>query len=354
VNIYYGIPSGSQINFEEIEISHRLITALSALPCYTRDFSPDDPYPFEAVKGTPSLIHAFNLTKAGIQCAKLADKSRIPLVISCSGLEIFAEVQNSLIRSQLQETLEQANHVIVPFSGMAKFLKARLQVNTRFEVIAPGLLPIENDFDFPREHFDFAPADRIVLLEGGLIPAKNALFAIHTIEKLIKDYPDLRLVIFDNPSDPATRDKVENEAASKPWIKILQRPEPELIPFVFKMAEVILNVSHAEGYNPFLLKAMQLARPVLAADIQGNSHYLRNETNFPKGGTGLLYSTSPGPSGFKRIHDVDDFIDRLRFLLDNPDEAKEIGKRAAGTVKKAFSLEKELYMHLQIYKNILK
>lgn len=353
MNIYYGIPSGSQINFEEKEVAKRLISTLSALPCQTKDFTPEDPHPFEAMGGAPSLIHAFNLTKAGIQCAKLAEKSRLPLIISCSGIDIYSEIYNDVARSQLKEALEYANCVIVPFSAMAKFIKTRLQVRSKVKVITPGILPVGEDIELKLHRFGLAENDRIIMLEGGLIPSKNALFAIHSLDKIIGNYPGLRLVIFDQPADPDYREKVLAEIAEKPWIKIIPRPESEQMPFIFDLAEIVINTSHAEGYNPFLLMAMQRGIPVLASDIQGNSNYIKSRTSFPENETGLLYSTAPTPTGHGRIHDADDFTDKITELLDDPEIARQMGKRAQVEIKKTHSIEKELFLHLQLYKQIL-
>ncbi|MDN5280428.1 MAG: L-malate glycosyltransferase [Clostridiales bacterium] len=353
MNIYFGIPSGSQVNIEEKETSRRLISAMSALPCHTRDFTTDDPYPFEAVKGTPSLIHAFNVAKAGIQCLKLAEKSRLPLVISCSGLDVYADIFIPGLKAQLQETFAGAARIIVPYPSMARFIKARIQANLNFEVISPGVLPVSNDFDFPRENFGLEEQDRIILLEGGMLPAKNLLFAIHSLDKIAADYPNLKLVMFDQPFDTNYRKKVEIEASTRPWVKILPRPESEILPFVYKMAEIAINVSHAEGYNPFLLNMMATGRPVLASDIHGNNAYIRNEAIFAENGNGYLYSTSPGPSTYEKIHDAEDFSEKLKYLLDNPDKAREIGDRAKATVTKGYSTQKEIYLHLQLYKSII-
>ncbi|MGM0600878.1 MAG: glycosyltransferase family 4 protein [Candidatus Rifleibacteriota bacterium] len=354
MNIYYGIPSGHQINIEEKAIAERLISEMGSLPCHTRDFTIDDPYPFEAIKGTPSLIHAFHLSKAGLQCKKLAEKYRLPLLVTCTGLDVYADLFNSGLKAQIQDLLEYASGIIVPFSSMARFFKARLRTNPVIEVINPGVEWVISNSDFPSEHFSLDDKHRIIMLEGGLLPAKNQIFAIRALEKIAKQYADLQLVIIENPFDRHYSEKVKAEAAEKPWVKIIPRPEKELLPFLYKKAEIFLNVSHAEGYNPFLLRAMQTGRPVLAADIHGNNAYIQNETVFPGKGTGLLFSSSPGPSGYKRIHDMDDLIEKLRYLLENPQQAHHIGQRAAESIKKNFATKKELYMHLQFYKNILK
>lgn len=354
MNIYFGIPSDDVSNVEEKEISKRLISSLALLPCHTREFTIDDPYPFAAVKGTPSLIHAFHAAKAGLPCSKLAEKARLPLVVTCTGLDAYINMYNSIMRPQLQEVLEAAQKVIVPYPQMGKFIKSRLQVNTEIEVIAPGISPYNADIQFPREHFGFIEGERLIMLEGGLLPAKNVIFAIHSLEKIINDYPELRLVLFNTPNDTDYSQRVFAEAADRPWVKLIDRPQAGLLPFLYREAEVFINVSHAEGYNSFMLSAMQTGRPVLAADVYGNHAFIRNEEIFSGMGNGWLYFTSPGPSSFGRIHDGEDFISKLRFILDNPDLAKEVGARAARIVSKSFSAEKELYLHLQVYKSLLR
>jgi len=353
LNIYFGVPSGDTSNIEEREISKRLIGSLTSLPCHTREFTTDDPYPFDAVKGTPSLIHAFHAAKAGLPCQKLAEKSRLPLIVTCTGLDAYIDMYNSVLRPQLQEVLEVARKVIVPYPQMGQFIKSRLMINTEIEVISPGVAPYNSQFDFSREHFGFLPGERIIMLEGGLLPAKNVIFAIHCLAKIISDYPDLRLVIFNTPFDSDYKKQVETEISDRPWIKLVDRPEEGLLPFMHRQAEIFINVSHAEGYNSFMMSAMQTGRPVLAADVYGNHAFVKNEETFPGMGNGWLYFTSPAPASFGRIHDCEDFINKLRHMLDNPELAKEVGERAARIVAQSHTIEKELYLHLQVYKSIL-
>jgi len=354
LNIYFGVPSGDASNIEEREISKRLVGSLTTLPCHTREFTTDDPYPFDAVKGTPSLIHAFHAAKAGLPCQKLAEKSRLPLIVTCTGLDAYIDMYNSVLKPQLQEVLEVARKVIVPYPQMGKFIKSRLMINTEIEVIPPGVAPFNAEFDFPREHFGFIPGERLIMLEGGLLPAKNVIFAIHQIDKIVADYPEVRLVIFNTPFDSDYQRQVETETAGRSWIRMIDRPEEGLLPFLHRQAEIFINVSHAEGYNSFLLSAMQTGRPVLAADVYGNHAFIKNEETFPQMGNGWLYFTSPGPSSFGRIHDGDDFIAKLRYMLDNPEHAAEVGQRAARIVAQSHTVEKELYLHIQVYKSILR
>lgn len=354
MNIYFGVPSGDASNVEEKEISRRLVGSLTSLPCHTREFTTDDPYPFDAVRGTPSLIHAFHAAKAGLPCYKLAEKARLPLVLTCTGLDAYVDMYNSILLPQLQEVLEAANKVIVPYPQMGKFIKSRLMINTQIEVIAPGVAPCNYEIEFSREQFGFGRDERLIMLEGGLLPAKNVAFAINNLEKIIADYPQIRLIIFNTPFDTDYQQKILSEISDKPWVKLIDRPEEGLLPYLHRQAEIFINVSHAEGYNPFMLSAMQSGRPVLAADVYGNHAFIKNEEIFPGIGNGWLYFTSPGPSSYGRIHDGEDFINKLRHLLDNPEHAREVGERAARIVAQSYTIEKELYLHLQVYKSLLR
>jgi glycosyltransferase involved in cell wall biosynthesis len=354
LNIYFGIPSGNQINLEEKTIAERLISTLGNLACHARDFTPDDPYPFEAISGTPSLIHAFHMSKSGLPCLSLAEKHRLPLIVSCTGMDTYIDLFNPGLRNQLQALLERADKIIVPYPQMAKFIQARVQTNPSFEIITPGVSPINEDLTLPLETFGLNSEERVIILEGGILPVKNILFGVHSIEKIISDYPDLRLVILDSPTNSAHKSQIETEISNKSWVSILERPEMEMLPYLYKASEVFLLLSHVEGYNPFLLNAMQSGTPILASDIPANHAFIRNEALFPETGNGLLYFTSPGPSGYKRIHDTDDFISKLKFILDEKDKAKEIAQRAKQTVKTSHSIQKEIYLHLQLYKKILR
>ncbi len=354
MNIYFGIPSGDQANLEETIITKRLIQSLANVPCHTRDFTTDDPYPFEALKGTPSLIHAFNLAKAGIPCLKLAESSRLPLVVSCVGPDVFIDLLNPGLKVQIQAVLENAGKIIIPFSQMAKFIQARFQTSASFEVITPGVLPPFSEMEFPKSHFGYEQDDQVILIDGGLLPLKNTLFAIHQIEKILKDFPNIRLGILGDPFDEQTKQQIFSEISNRPWVRILERPEPEMTIFLYKIASAFVNVSHVEGYNPFLLDAMMAGLPIVASDIPGNHAFIRNESNFPDSGTGLLYFTSPAPASYKRIHDGDDFILKLRSVLQEPERFKLMGKRAYDCVKTSNNPSKEIYMHIQLYKSLLK
>ncbi len=353
MNVYYGIPCGITENTAEREIAQRLVKSLATLACHTCNFTTDARAPFAIPGKAPSIIHAFHAAKSGLPCLRLAESNRLPLVITCTGPDAYIDMYNSALKTQLQEVLEAASRVIVPFEQMSRFIRSRLQINTTIEIIPPGVVPFDQGISIQAEQFGFSSADRIIILDGGLLPAKNTIFAINQIERIVNDHPTLRLVIIGDPFDTDYREKVYQESAGKSWVTILGRPETSLLPHLYRHAEVFINVSHAEGYNAHTLLAMQTGIPVIASDIAGNHAFIKDADLFRETSTGWLYFTSPGPSGFERLHDGEVFLEKLLFVLNNPMAAKATAARAKKQIKCSHNADKEAYMHFQLYKKIL-
>lgn len=323
------------------------------VPCHTSEFSSDNVSSSCAKNSSPSLIHAIHLSKAGIPFSKLSEECRSPLILTCSGMDVYIDIFHPPLRSIIQDLISKSAGIIVPFQHMKDFLQSRLITKKRIEVISPGLEPIDESITISRESLGYNDKDRVIIVEGGIVPAKNILFAIHRFVELVKDYSNLKLAIVSSPIKSTYKEKVDNEIAENPNIKLIDRPDPSCLAALYRNAEMMVNVSHVEGYNPFLLKAMQAGIPVLASDIPSNRAFIKDERKNHGSGTGMLYFTSHGTTNYQRIHDTEDFTNKIRLLLDNPDQAKAIAKRAAKLIKIEHTIEKELYLHLRLYKEVL-
>lgn len=354
MNIYFGIPSDNFINKEEELIAQRLATSLSYMPGKTKLLCPEELQAIDSKSETPTLIHSIHLSKSGIQCANISKKSRTPLVITCSGMDVYIDIFHPPLRAIIQDILETAAGIVVPNNHMKTFLQSRLVLSENIHVIPPGIMPINENIIINKSDIGFYENDRIILLEGGILPAKNILFAIDKFTEIQNDYSNIKLAIVSSPLKSSYKSKVDEKIANNPNIRLIDRPSNDSLTALYRNAELMINVSHAEGYNPYLLKAMQIGLPILASDIPGNQAYIKNENKHPGRGTGLLYYSTTGSTSFERVHDGENFISNLRKLLDSPSDAKEMGKRAANSIKSFYTIEKELYLHLQLYKQILK
>lgn len=324
------------------------------VPCHTSSFTSDNISSRFNQDVLPSLIHAIHLSKAGIPFSKLSEECRFPLILTCSGMDVYIDIFHPPLRSLIQDLISKSSAIIVPFQHMKDFLQSRLITKKRIDVITPGLSPIDYNLVISKESLGYNANDRIIIIEGGILPAKNIIFAIHRFIELEKDYSDLKLAIVSSPIKSTYKAKVDNEIAKSSNIKLIDRPIPSYLAALYRNAEIMINVSHVEGYNPFLLKAMQAGVPVLASDIPGNRAFIRDENKNPDSGTGMLYFTSHGTTNYERIHDTEDFTNKVRFLLDNPEQSQTIAKRACKRINIEHTIEKELYLHLRLYKEVLK
>jgi glycosyltransferase involved in cell wall biosynthesis len=79
---------------------------------------------------------------------------------------------------------------------------------------------------------------------------------------------------------------------------------------------------HASGYTA-IVEAMAMARPVIATDTEGNSDFLIHGENG--------FYVEPG--------DVEGLRGKMKWLLDNPEQAQAMGQRARARVEQFFSID---------------
>ena len=301
---------------------------------------------------SPGLIHGFHLVKSGLICQNIAIAARLPFIITCTGTDVFVDLQTPGLNESVRSVLESAERVVVPTSAMLPYLREVIPDYRRFSVIPKGVeIPtgmIPPDF----KGSGIETQDRVVLLPGPILPVKNTVFAMQSMGPLISRIPNLKLVLIGNLLDSEFGKSVKDLMAAQPWIVHLQEPPEEQMALWYKRAEVVINVSHAEGGCQNLLEAMSLGMPVLASDIPGNRGYIIDETDVSGKGTGFLYSASPSLAGFQRIHEREDFCKRLEFILSHPEIRHETGKRAAEWVKKYLNPELEAFLYMELYREL--
>ncbi|NLI75082.1 MAG: glycosyltransferase family 4 protein [Candidatus Riflebacteria bacterium] len=333
----------------------RLAAFLARLGCHVLelDTSADAPLAtFSSASFAPQVIHGFHLVKSGIFCHELARQGRVPLVITCTGTDVFIDLQTPGLNETIRNVLSAADKVVVPFYGMLPYLREFLPEEGRFTIIPKGVQP-PTPSDLPDLQTHPVPAHgRIVLLPGAILPARHTHFAIHALNPLLSRFPDLHLVILGNVLDSQYGQMVTDLAGNHPWVRILPALSPGEMARWYQRADVVLNVSHVEGGSQFMLEAMSLGAPVLASDIPGNRAYITDEASNEGRGTGFLYSTSPSPEGFQRIHEQADLVDKMTFLLEHHEIRTQTGKRAAAWVKETLNPDLEAFLYLELYRKL--
>jgi len=114
--------------------------------------------------------------------------------------------------------------------------------------------------------------------------------------------------------------------------------QTEVSPYLSLLDVVCLSSNQPEGCSNAILEAMALGKPVVATRVGGNVELVED------GKTGLLVP----------IQDPKALADAILSLLNNPEQAREMGKQGKDRVAKDFSLERMVRDYEAIYEEAMK
>lgn len=192
---------------------------------------------------------------------------------------------------------------------------------------APGALA-----DLRREKS--LPGGPLVLFAGRTSdPVKGAQAAFRAFRKVAEKVPDATLVVaspdrafFEELGD------MEHRARHVGWMTL---EEMELL---YRLASVVIVPSQYESLGQVAIEAMNAGRPVIASGVGGLQEIIED------GVTGLLLRSEDR---------VAELAEKLIHLLTRPEEAREMGERAAPAVRDRFSIENVTGQVLDVYKTLL-
>jgi len=147
---------------------------------------------------------------------------------------------------------------------------------------------------------------------GTLCEGKGQLDAVQAIAELIALGRDVELLLAGH-SNPAYQNKLEaliDRCGLQDRVRIsgfLPEPYPTML-----AADIILICSRNEAFGRVAVEGMKLSRPVVYSNSGGIPEYMKD------GVTGLSYS--PG--------DVNELVQRIEELIDQPERASQIGAEA--------------------------
>jgi D-inositol-3-phosphate glycosyltransferase len=174
-----------------------------------------------------------------------------------------------------------------------------------------------------RAQLGVAQDDEVVLFVGRIQPLKAPDVLIRAVAELVRREPArrrrLRLIIIGSPSGPQAQwaQSLRPLAAELGVADLVDlrphSPRADLFRW-YCVSDVVGVPSHNESFGLVALEAQACGRPVVATDVGGLRHAVRDTQ------TGLLV---PG-------HDPGPWADALAALLDDPVERLRMGANAAG------------------------
>lgn len=278
----------------------------------------------------PSLIHGFHARHCGELSAYLAERFRVPFIVTITGSDLCDPVLRD--HPSTARSLEHAAAIVCFSAAEARELAGRFpSVARRIRCVPQGaeVLP-----DCDGGEFAIPGAAFVVLLPAALRPVKNVDGAIAALGPLWEGDRRYLLVIAGGEIDRDYGAAVRRQLAAAPWARWLGEVPRERMGALYRRADLVLNCSHSEGMSNCLLEAMALGRPVVAADIAGNRSLVRH------GDTGWLFGDE---ESLRMVIAAAATDSRLRG---------DVAARGRAVIERDFSPVTEAERYLSIYRRL--
>jgi glycosyltransferase involved in cell wall biosynthesis len=168
------------------------------------------------------------------------------------------------------------------------------------------------------------PRPQNILYAGVLIPRKGGHHLINAFARVVRDFPDARLVLVGHAENKQYTSELEDQVS--------RQGLDERVDFIggvsqadlagwMRRAWVFALPTYSEGLPRVVFEAMAAGLPVVSSSVSGIPEVVEN------GVTGFL--VPPGDETALAV--------RLRWILEHPDEAQEMGRRARAFAESFFS-----------------
>ena len=255
--------------------------------------------------------------------------------------------------------LSQVNKIIAVTENIQHSLIMAGVPHYKIEMVPPGIdTNIYNPSisgDDIRRHFGIGLDQPLLLYVGNLTKIKGIHILIESLRIIIKQFPDMKLLMALNmplskyeEEDSAGLYATEGDFEIKEKIKSYGLND-NIIPLgiVKNMAEIMvasdifvvpfLNTVGVADYPTSMLEAMAVGKPVIATRVGGIPEIVKHKEN------GMLVEPN----------NVDELVSAIIYMLNNKEEAKNMGEEGAKTISEKFRSETVADKLERIYEEVI-
>lgn len=128
-----------------------------------------------------------------------------------------------------------------------------------------------------REELGFGQEDKLLLCIGELLPNKNQAMAIRMMEKLVKDFPESKLLIAGNGPERENLETLTAELGLQKYIEFLDYCT--YLEKYQKAVDIGISCSKREGLPLNVVESMLTKNPVVATKNRGHRELVRHGEN---------------------------------------------------------------------------
>ncbi len=293
-----------------------------------------------ARKNSYDLLHAHWVLPNGLAAAIVSRFTKLPLLISLHGSDVFLANKNPLFRWITRIIFSQASRVTACSPDLMD-IAIQLGAPKNSHVVPYGIdpdrfSPVGGKAGFQHE------VDAVIKIGsiGRLVYKKGFDVLIRAFAKIHRIFPKARLVIAgEGPLKKELLDLVET-LGIKDLVSLDGQISWDMVPDFLRSLDIFVLPSVRDSYGNIdglpnvLLEAMSCAKAVVASDIGGARLVIQDKEN------GLLT-----PSG-----DEEQLGKTLQTLLSNPEECSRLGDAARATIQRFFTWDRAVKAMLVVCK----
>lgn len=176
----------------------------------------------------------------------------------------------------------------------------------------------------------------VILFMGLLIPRKNPLFLLEIFKKLKQKHKNISLIICgEGPLKSRLLNSINNNELKD--VHLVGTVFGDDKADFFNLCDIFALPSRNEGFGLVVAEAMACAKPVVASDNSSLNEIITN-----------------GETGYLLKEKIDDWVDKISFLIENKDLRKKLGEGAKDKAGSDFNWSKATLAHEAVFKNLIK
>ncbi|WP_276663164.1 glycosyltransferase [Syntrophomonas wolfei] len=287
------------------------------------------------INGKYSLVHGFNARYFGGVLAEFPELQNLLLILTTTGSDLHYDLKNSG-RELVLTAFTAVEKIIVFHDYFQKLIgDAYPEFCSKLSTIPQGIW-LEERPPLKREMIGLAANNIVFALPSGLRPVKDIELAIDGLQRVYKDFPELRLLIIGPVIDQDYGQKIKQRVKELNWVFYLGEVSHSEMGSYLSLADVILNTSRAEGQPQGLLEGMSRNKPAILTAVPGNLDIIEE-----------------GRQGYY-VRNQEELASAARKMLSSAESRQRMGREAGKLVKEKFSLAREIQSYEKLYRQVLK
>jgi glycogen(starch) synthase len=280
----------------------------------------------------PQLVHVNAVGPGSIFNLSSASASHPPLLVTLHTLYgQFGHARPAECDTLLKKVLASASWVACVSEAVLSDARQQApEVTSTSSVIYNGL----DEPGMAARPLPFSPPR--VLCLGRLVSAKGFDLALEAISHLVREFPDVRVVIAGDGPERTSLQARARQLGMEYSVEFTGWVPAEKVPDLINTATVLLMPSRREGLPLVGIEAMQMGRPLVATRVGGLPELIVQEQ------TGILV----------KPQDVHGLATALAFLLRNPRLASSMGEAARRRATSDFNLTRCIAEYDAIYQRL--